>query len=384
LGYEEPTQIQKKVIPIAKKGIDIIAGSKSGTGKTATFVLPMLERLNKFVKPNHRVLRGLIIVPTRELADQISVEMTKYGKYLEIRHTKIHGGISKSVQLQKLNTGIDIIIATPGRLKGLIEDKEIELNSINMLVLDEADTMLEMGFIDDIEFIFSRCSRKRQIMMFSATISQNIKKLGKKFLFKPVSIEVSKRRDAVDSINHIAYKIDKKRKVQLLAFLIKQDVTKQIMIFVNQKDTASSLTNLLIDEKINVVSMHGDLDYKQRTKNIKAFRSKKAQVLVATDITARGIDIEQLPCVINYELPETTDEFTHRIGRTGRAKHSGDVVTLLTTKDYNKFTKIERHLKLSIKREIIDGFELKDRQPRQKQQKKKTLSQKKKKRDTQH
>ena len=384
MGYEEPTQIQKKVIPIAKKGIDIIAGSKSGTGKTATFVLPMLERLNKFVKPNHRVLRGLIIVPTRELADQISVEMTKYGKYLEIRHTKIHGGISKSVQLQKLNTGIDIIIATPGRLKGLIEDKEIELNSINMLVLDEADTMLEMGFIDDIEFIFSRCSRKRQIMMFSATISQNIKKLGKKFLFKPVSIEVSKRRDAVDSINHIAYKIDKKRKVQLLAFLIKQDITKQIMIFVNQKDTASSLTNLLIDEKINVVSMHGDLDYKQRTKNIKAFRSKKAQVLVATDITARGIDIEQLPCVINYELPETTDEFTHRIGRTGRAKHSGDVVTLLTTKDYNKFTKIERHLKLSIKREIIDGFELKDRQPRQKQQKKKTLSQKKKKRDTQH
>jgi len=375
--YQNPTSVQKKVIPIALKGIDIIAASKSGTGKTAAFVLPMLQILNQSYNPNSRTLRGLILVPTRELVDQISKWVSVYGKYLELRHTKVQGGITKASQLKKLDTGIDIIVATPGRLKAFIEEDSIDISSINMLVLDEADTMLEMGFLKEIEFLFSNCSKQRQIMMFSATISQNIKKLGKEFLQNPVTIEVSQRRDVVNLISHLAYKVDAKRKEELLAHIIMKNKTKQILVFTNMKDTADTVVAYLVSKDIEAVAIHGNLEYKDRTKNLKSFRANKAQVLVATDIAARGIDIELLPMVINYELPDSTDEFTHRVGRTGRANQKGDVLTLLTVKDYNDFTKIERHLKLSMKRVVEDDFELKDRQPRQRQQKKKSLSAKK-------
>lgn len=375
--YKNPTSIQKKVIPIAKKGIDIVASSKSGTGKTASFVLPMLERMKKIVKLDHRVLRSLIIVPTRELVDQISIAIGTYGKYLNIRHTKIHGGISKSSQLLKLATGIDILIATPGRLKGFIEEDDLDISSVNMIVLDEVDTMLEIGFIKDIEFILSHCSKQRQIMMFSATISQNIKKLGKEFMYEPVTIEISQRRDVVTLINHNAIKIDVKKKDELVVHLIKTSPYDQILIFTNMKDTADTLTQYLVSNGIKAVAVHGNLDYKDRAKNIKSFKAKKSQVLVSTDIAARGIDIKELSLVINFDLPELTDEFTHRVGRTGRAGQKGNVISILTVKDYNHFTKIERHLKLSIKRCVEDGFELNDRQPRQKQMKSKSLSEKK-------
>jgi ATP-dependent RNA helicase RhlE len=281
------------------------------------------------------------------------------------------------MQVGKLSTGIDIVIATPGRLKDMIKEEIIDLSSVNMIVLDEADTMLELGFLEEIEYIFAHCARKRQIMMFSATISQNIKKLGKKFLLNPVSVEVSNRRDVVNLIDHKAIKIDKKRKNELLAHIIKTDEYQQILVFVNMKETANSVLAYLKSQGINAVGLHGDIIYKERTINIKKFRANKAKVLVATDIAGRGIDIKELSLVINYELPEETDEFTHRVGRTGRANVKGCVITLLTTSDYNKFTKIERNLKLSIKRETLDEFELKDRQPRQKQMKKKSLSERK-------
>ncbi len=339
--------------------------------------MPILNKLNKIVKPDNRVLRGLIVVPTRELVDQISIAISTYGKHLKIRHTKIHGGLSKPSQLEKLSTGIDIIVATPGRLKGFIEEDKLDLSSVNMIVLDEADTMLEMGFIKDIEFLLSQCSKQRQIMMFSATISQNIKKLGKEFLISPVVVEVSQRRDVVNLIEHKAFKIDVKKKEALLVHIILHSSCEQILVFINTKDDADNLTQSLVDANIKAVAIHGNLDYQTRSKNIKSFRAKKSKVLIATDIAARGIDIKELPLVINYELPESTDEFTHRVGRTGRAGQSGNVMTFLTVKDYNHFTKIERHLKLSIKREVVDGFELKDRQPRQKQMQKKSLSVKK-------
>jgi ATP-dependent RNA helicase RhlE len=380
-GYENPTEIQKKVIPILNKGIDIIAASKSGTGKTASFVLPMLQKINKMIKPNYRVLRGLIIVPTRELVDQISLTISIYGKYLKIRHTKIQGGISKSSQLEKLNTGIDIIVATPGRLKTFIQEDKIDISSVNTIVLDEVDTMLEMGFIKEIGFLFSNCSKQRQISMFSATISQNIKKLGKEFLYNPVSIEVSNRRDIVHLITHKSFKVDVKKKDLLLAHIIKTKDYQQILVFVNMKEDVDTLIKYLIDIDIKAVAIHGDIKSNIRRKNIKLFRAKKIQVLVATDIAGRGIDIKELPLVVNYELPDTTDDFTHRIGRTGRATYKGTVITLLTVKDYNHFTKIERDLKLSVKREIEDGFEIKDRQPRQRQMVKKSLSEKKSKFD---
>jgi len=337
----------------------------------------MLQKINKMIKPNHRVLRGLIIVPTRELVDQISLAISTYGKYLKIRHTKIQGGISKNSQLEKLNTGIDIIVATPGRLKAFIQEDKIDISSVNTIVLDEADTMLEMGFIKEIEFLFSNCSKQRQISMFSATISQNIKKLGKEFLYNPVSIEVSNRRDVVHLITHKSFKIDVKKKDALLAHIVKTKNYQQILVFVNMKEDVNVLTTYLTNSGIKAVAIHGDIESNTRTKNIKSFRAKKVQVLIATDIAGRGIDIKELPLVVNYELPDTTDDFTHRIGRTGRAGYEGTVITLLTVKDYNRFTKIERDLKLSMRREVEDGFELKDRQPRQRQMIKKSLSEKK-------
>jgi ATP-dependent RNA helicase RhlE len=337
----------------------------------------MLDKISKMIKPSNRVLRGLIVVPTRELVDQISIALDGYGKFLKVRHTKIQGGISRGAQVGKLSTGIDIVVATPGRLKDMIKEDIIDISSINMIVLDEADTMLELGFIEEIEFILSNCSAKRQVMMFSATVSQNIKKLAKEFLRNPVSVEVSNRRDVVTLIDHKAYKVDRKRKDEVLAHILKDDKYDQVLVFVNMKETADNVVSYLKKAGIDVVGLHGDIPYKDRTINIKRFRAKKTKVMVATDIAGRGIDIKELPLVINYELPEETDEFTHRVGRTGRANIKGTVISLLTTSDYNKFTKIERHLKLSIKREIPEGFELKDRQPRQKQMKKKSLSERK-------
>lgn len=337
----------------------------------------MLEKISKMIKPNNRVLRGLVLVPTKELVDQVSVSFSNYGKYLKVKHTKIHGGTSRAQQLSKLESGIDIIVATPGRLKDMIKEELIDVSSVNTLVLDEADTMLELGFLEDIEYIFAQCSTKRQIMMFSATVSQNIKKLGKEFLHNPVSVAVSERRDVVKLIKHRSYKVDRKRKTELLAHVIKTQGYEQILVFVNMKETVDEVNDYLQKQGIKSVALHGDIEYKLRTQNIKQFRAGKAQVLVATDVAGRGIDIKELPLVINYELPDETDEFTHRVGRTGRANQEGEVVTLLTTSDYNRFTKIERHLRLSIKREILEGFELKDRQPRQRQQVKKSLSEKK-------
>ncbi len=376
-GYENPTKIQKKTIPIINKGIDVIGASKSGTGKTASFVLPMLQRVNKLYNGN-RVLRGLVLVPTRELADQVSLACTKYGKYLKLKHTKIIGGENKNIQIEKLSNGMDIIIATSGRLKDLILEKSIDVSSINYIVLDEADTMLEMGFLEEIKLILDNCAKRRQILMFSATISQNIRQIGKKFLQDPVVVEVSDRRDTVDLIDHRSYKVDVKRKKELLAHLIKEGDYSQILVFVNTKESADNLFEYLKTRKIDVSVIHGDIDFKERSLAIKSFRNGNKHVLIATDIAGRGIDIKDLPLVVNYELPEATDDFTHRVGRTGRANKKGEVITLLTVTDYRHFSKIERDLKLAVKREVLEGFELKDRQPRQKPfKKKKTLLEKK-------
>ncbi len=367
------------MIPQLLKNKDVIAASKSGTGKTAAFVLPMLQNINNQLNYENRVLRGLIIVPTRELVDQISIAMGEYGSDLKVRHTKIQGGVPKNQQSKKLETGIDIIIATPGRLKDLIEDEIVDLGSVKHIVLDETDVMLDMGFLKDIEYLLSRCNLKRQIVMCSATVSQNIKKLAKEFLDHPEVIEVSDRRDRVMLIDHFAYKVDVKRKDELLAHLIKKSGEKQVLVFANTKQTVDKVYEALKGFGVKVGAIHAGIEYNDRVNAIKRFRSAKIQVLVATDVAARGIDIKELALVINYELPEATDEFTHRSGRTGRAGNRGKVVTLLTVKDYNHFTKIERHLKLSIKRDIEEGFELKDRQPRQKQFAKKKLSEKKRK-----
>lgn len=287
------------------------------------------------------------------------------------------GGTSKSKQEQIISGGIDIIVATPGRLLDLVENEILDLSSVNYLVLDEADTMLEMGFIEEIEEIFSLCSPYKQIVMCSATISQNIRKVAKEFMKDPVVVQVHDRRDTVSLIEHKAYKIDVKKKKELVTKLVKESKDKQILLFVNKKDAANAAQEHFAAHGVKSAPIHGEIEYKQRIQAIKDFRNKKIQVLIATDIAGRGLDIEKLPLVINYSLPETTDDFTHRVGRTGRAGNKGEVITILTVEDYNHFTKIERDLKLNVRREIHEDFPLKDRQPRQKLQKKKKLSEKK-------
>ncbi len=359
------------------KGLDILGASKSGTGKTAAYVLPLLNKLQKIVKKDEKVVRALIIVPTIELADQVSRSIISFSKYLDIQTVKIQGGSKKSDQIHKLRQGADIVVATPGRLQDFINDKKINLEYVNTVILDEADTMLELGFLGEIKSILKSCTQPKQMMCFSATISQNIKKLAKEFLRDPAIVEVSHRRDVVNFIKHRAYKVDKKRKAELAAKLVKDMDGEQVLIFVNKKESADKLFEYFKSQEIWTTIIHGDIKRGGRAKALTLFKSGKSQVLIATDIAARGIDIPELPLVINYDLPEETDSFTHRVGRTGRANHKGAVVTLLTIHDYNTFTTIEKHLKLNVKREIMDGFEITDKQPRQARPRKKSLSEKK-------
>ena len=359
------------------RGVDVLGASKSGTGKTAAYTLPLLNKLQKVVKKEQKVIRALIIVPTIELVDQVSRSLNDYGKYLDVNNVKIQGGIPKSSQLERLKKGTDIVVATPGRLQSLIADKKINLEHVNTVILDEADTMLDLGFLDEIKAILNYCGKPRQTLMFSATISQNIKKLAKEFLIDPVIAEVSQRRDIVDFIVHRAYKVDKNRKAELIAKLIEDKHLDQVLLFASSKEHANKIYEYLRSKKIRTSIIHGDLNRGARAKSLALLKSGKTQVLVATDIAARGIDIPQLEMVINYELPEHTDDFTHRVGRTGRAGHKGQVISFLTTLDYNAFSKIEKDLKLNIKREIYPGFELTDKQPRQTQPKKKSLIERK-------
>jgi len=359
------------------KGADILGASKSGTGKTAAYVLPLLNKLQKVVKKDQKVVRALIIVPTIELADQVSRTIVSFSKYLDIQTVKVQGGSKKTDQIQRLKQGVDIVVATPGRLQDFIHDKKINLEHVNTVILDEADTMLELGFLAEIKAILKSCIQPKQMMCFSATISQNIKKLSKDFLYNPTIVEVSNRRDIVNVIKHRAYKVDKKRKAELAVKLIKAMGEDQVLIFVNKKDVADKLFEYFKANDIWTTIIHGDIKRGGRAKALTLFKSGKSQVLVATDIAARGIDIPLLPLVINYDLPEETDSFTHRVGRTGRANHKGGVITLLTIHDYNAFSTIEKHLKLNVKREIMDGFEITDKQPRQARPRKKSLSEKK-------
>jgi len=359
------------------KGLDILGASKSGTGKTAAYVLPLLNKLQKVVKKDEKVIRALILVPTIELADQVSRTIVSFSKYLDIRTAKIQGGSKKSDQIHSLKQGVDIVVATPGRLQDFINDKKINLEHVTSIILDEADTMLELGFLADIKKILKNCPQPKQMMCFSATISQNIKKLAKEFLNNPSIVEVSNRRDVVNFIKHRAYKVDKNRKAELTAKILQHIGSKQVLVFVNKKETADKLFEYFKKREIWTTIIHGDIKRGGRAKALTLFKSGKSQVLIATDIAARGIDIPQLPLVINYDLPEETDGFTHRIGRTGRANNKGAVITLLTILDYNTFSSIEKHLKLNIKREIMDGFEITDKQPRQARPRKKKLSEKK-------
>ena len=358
-GYTTPTPIQAKAIPPILAGKDVLAGAQTGTGKTAGFSLPLLQRLmeNADLKLKPRKIRALVLVPTRELAAQVQESMVTYGKYLPLQTQVIIGGASINTQTRLLRHGCDIVVATPGRLMDHIGQKNIALSNIEILVLDEADRMLDMGFLPEIRRIMAYLPKNRQSLMFSATMPGAIKTLATTILNNPVGVEVAKQNITADLVSECVYGIAKDNKRELLSYLIGSNNWKQVLVFVRTKHGADRLEKQLIKDGIRSVSLHGDKTQGARTKALDYFKNGKATVLVATDIAARGLDIEELPHVINYDLPQVAEDYIHRIGRTGRAGASGAAISLVCPEEAYLLEAIEKLLKRQIPRIADTGYE---------------------------
>ena len=355
-GYTKPTPIQAQAIPVILQGTDIMAAAQTGTGKTAGFVLPLLQQLNDKPSSKGNPMRALILVPTRELAVQVHNSVLTYGRYLQLRSTVVFGGVSINPQITKLRRGIDVLVATPGRLLDLYERKALRFNSIEILVLDEADRMLDMGFIHDIKKIMNLMPKQRQNMMFSATFSREIRKLTKSITHNPVEIDVAPRNSTVKTITQKIYPVDKARKAHLLSHLIHTQQWYQVLVFTRTKHGADKLVKQLGHDNIHAAAIHGNKSQAQRSKALTCFKRKKIQVLVATDIASRGIDIDQLSLVINFDLPTVAEDYVHRVGRTGRAGASGQAISLVSADEVKSLQDIERLIKQTIKREEIENF----------------------------
>jgi ATP-dependent RNA helicase RhlE len=357
-NYSTATPIQSQAIPIILEGRDLMGGAQTGTGKTAGFTLPMLQRLmtNTKSEQSRRHVRALVLTPTRELAAQVAESVHVYGKYLPLKSTVIFGGVKINQQIQKLRQGVDILVATPGRLLDHVNQKTVDLTKIEILVLDEADRMLDMGFIRDIRKILAIIPKQKQTLLFSATFSDEIKRLSKDLLKSPALIEVATRNTASERVNQIVHPVDKKRKRELLSFLIGSNNWKQVLVFTRTKHGANKLTELLIKDGITSAAIHGNKSQGARTKALANFKSNKIRVLVATDIAARGIDINQLPHVVNFELPNVAEDYVHRIGRTGRAGNEGEAMSLVCVDELKLLRDIEKLIKREIPKVILDGY----------------------------
>ena len=356
-GYTKPTPIQEKAIPqiLAKK--DVLGGAQTGTGKTAGFTLPLLELITrKPIKKKKPHVRALILTPTRELAAQVEESVSTYAQFLPIKSTVIFGGVGINPQISKLRKGVDIVIATPGRLLDLINQEAIDLSLLEFLVLDEADRMLDMGFIHDIKKIFSHLPKHRQNLLFSATFSNEIKKLADSLLNQPILIEVARRNETSNKIDQTIYMIDKNKKRDLLVHLINKDNWSQVLVFTRTKHGANKLCTFLEESGISAAAIHGNKSQNARIKALADFKSSKIRVLVATDIAARGIDIDLLPHVVNFELPNISEDYVHRIGRTGRAGNQGSAISLVCGEELEYLRDIEKLTKEKIKELTIDGF----------------------------
>lgn len=357
-GYTEPTPIQLKAIPPVLAGKDLMGGAQTGTGKTAGFTLPLLHRLIETGKNNSgkRQIRALVITPTRELAAQVGASIVDYGKHLPLRSTIIFGGVKINPQIEKLRQGIDILIATPGRLLDHVGQKTIDLSKVDILVLDEADRMLDMGFIHDIRKVLAIVPKEKQTLLFSATFSADIKRLANGLLKTPTLIEVARKNSTAESITQVVHPVDKKRKRELLSFLIGSNNWQQVLVFTRTKHGANKLTKQLNQDGIISSAIHGNKSQGARTKALANFKSNTIQVLVATDIAARGIDINQLPHVVNFEMPNVPEDYIHRIGRTGRAGSEGEAMSLVCVDELKLLKGIERLIKKDIPQVIIDGY----------------------------
>ncbi len=356
-GYTQPTPIQAQAIPAVLKGGDLLAGAQTGTGKTAGFTLPMLQRLNGGKRPAPRHIRALVLTPTRELAAQVGESVVNYGKYLKLTSEVIFGGVNINPQIQKLARGVDILVATPGRLLDLMQQKAVDLKSVEILVLDEADRMLDMGFIRDIRKVLAALPPQRQNLLFSATFADEIKALADSLLNNPAMIEVARRNSTVEVITQKMHPVDRDKKHLLLAHLIKDRNWFQVLVFTRTKHGANKLVEQLGKADISALAIHGNKSQAARTRALSEFKSGKLQALIATDIAARGIDIDQLPHVVNYDLPNVPEDYVHRIGRTGRAGATGEAVSLVCVDEHGLLRDIERFIKREVPREVIEGFE---------------------------
>lgn len=356
-GYETPSPIQQQAIPAVLEDKDVMAAAQTGTGKTAGFTLPILQKLSDGKNAGANHVRTLILAPTRELAIQVGDSVSTYGKHLPLRSAVVYGGVKINPQMMKLRKGIDVLVATPGRLLDLYSQNAIKFNKLEILVLDEADRMLDMGFIRDIKKIIGLLPKQKQNLLFSATFSEEIRALAKGLVNNPVEISVSPANTTVESIEQWVYPVDKKRKAQLLSFLIGSQNWRQVLVFTRTKHGANRLTKHLETDGIKAMAIHGNKSQGARVKALTSFKENKIQVLVATDIAARGIDIDQLPHVINFDLPNVAEDYVHRIGRTGRAGRGGEAISLVSADEFKQLSGIERLIRKVIERKLIDGFE---------------------------
>ena len=356
-GYDTPTPIQQQAIPVVIEGKDVLAAAQTGTGKTAGFTLPLLQRLTEKKPHMHaKQVRALVLTPTRELAAQVAQSIEDYGKYTPYRSTVIFGGVGINPQMAKLKKGIDIVIATPGRLLDIAGQGGIDFSKLECLILDEADRMLDMGFINDIKKLLKLMPQKKQTLLFSATFSKDIKALASGLLHNPVLVEVARQNTTADQITQVVHNVDKSRKRELLSQLIKAKDWKQVLVFTRTKHGANRLTQQLEEAGITAAAIHGNKSQGARTKALASFKANEIRVLVATDIAARGIDIDQLPHVVNFELPNVPEDYVHRIGRTGRAGMKGEAVSLVCVDELELLKNIERFTKSSIPKVEIEAF----------------------------
>ena len=360
-GYETPSPIQIKAIPPVLAGRDVMAAAQTGTGKTAGFTLPMLQRLNE--QGSGRGLRALVITPTRELAAQVEESVSTYGKFDKIRSTVVFGGVKINPQIARLRQGVDVLVATPGRLLDLHNQGAVKFDDLEFLVLDEADRMLDMGFIHDIKRIIKLVPTERQTLMFSATFSKEIRDLARQFTRDPVEVSVTPPNSTAETVKQWVYPVDKKRKPELLAHLVHDKQWHQVLVFTRTKHGANRLTRQLEKDGINAAAIHGNKSQGARTRALDGFKRGKVQALVATDIAARGLDIEQLPQVVNFDLPNVAEDYVHRIGRTGRAGADGRAYSLVSADEADYLFGIEKLIRMPLPREEVSGFEPTERLP---------------------
>ena len=356
-GYDTPSPIQLQAIPAVLQGKDVMAAAQTGTGKTAGFTLPILQLLSKGKPASPNQARALILTPTRELAAQVGESVAAYGKDLPLRSAVVFGGVGINPQMLKLRKGVDILVATPGRLLDLYNQNAVKFNQLEILILDEADRMLDMGFIHDIKKIIKLLPSKRQTLMFSATFSDDIRKLAQGLVNNPTEISVSPANTTVDSVEQWVYPVDKTQKTNMLVKLIKDENWQQVLVFSRTKHGANRIVKQLEGKNIPAAAIHGNKSQGARTKALADFKQGKVIALVATDIAARGLDIDQLPQVVNYDLPNVSEDYVHRIGRTGRAGASGQAISFVASDEFGLLADIERFTKQVIKRKTVAGFE---------------------------